>query len=160
MVLSLFHLESFPDGSQQILASTFPFSYSFFRTRGLLPRRVPRESSSLAYGCRRMFNISPGSSTSPPPKGPSSTRKKETSIESWMRGSQPARPAPWKKHRHLSSFDIAAVNALLVPNSPASRFLPSHALCNHSTFQGIIQFPQDNSLTFLCKLELCVITFS
>ena len=106
-----------------------------FRTHSFLPPHIPRELSSLAYGYRRMFNISPDSSTSPSPRDKPSTREKETRIESWMKGSQPAMPTPWKKkHRHLSSFDFAAVNAVLGPSSPARRFLPFYALCNHSKF--------------------------
>lgn len=139
MVLSLLHLECFPDGCQLILASTKAFFYfhqllQLFRTHGLLPPHVPRESSSLANGCRRMFSISPDSSTPPSPRdSPLLERKRQALNHGWEVVSQLCL-LPGKKHWHLSSFDIAAVNAVLVPNLPATRFLPSNALCNHSTF--------------------------
>ncbi len=55
-----------------------------FRTHGLLPPHVPRESSSLANGCRRMFNISPDSSPSPSPRdNPLLERKRQALNHGW-----------------------------------------------------------------------------
>lgn len=60
-----------------------------FRARGLLPPHVPRESSSLANGCRRMFNISPDSPTSPSPRdNPLLERKRQALNHGWAVVSQ------------------------------------------------------------------------
>lgn len=127
MVLSLFHLECSPDGCQHILASAAPFLpgtsidiYIFFGTRGPFLLASPeshRPWCVAAEGC----SISP---PPPAPEGQPATREKETSIESWMRGSHPAMPAPWKE-KNTGIYPRLTLLRLMqfpVPNLPAATF--------------------------------------
>lgn len=49
---------------------------------------------------------------------------------------------------HFSSFDIAAVNAVLVPDLSACRFLPSNASCVHNTHSSVIQLVKDGECSY------------
>ena len=60
----------------------------------------------------------------PAPEGQPATREKETSIESWMRGSHPAMPAPWKE-KNTGIYPRLTLLRLMqfpVPNLPAATF--------------------------------------
>lgn len=111
------------------------YFHQLFTTHSILRSHIPWASTSLAYGCRRMFHISPDSSTCLSLRDiPLLGRRMEALTHGWKVVSQLCLlPEKKQQHWHLSSLDIAAVNALLVPNLPACKFLPSHALCSHST---------------------------